>query len=66
MMDELFDLVENASERAAIIEYCGGLSRDEAEAMAGSIVFGDAVRDGHCMGNFLGFMGEPISSDWLG
>jgi hypothetical protein len=31
---DLYDLVEEWSERAAIAEYCGGLSRDVAEALA--------------------------------
>lgn len=31
---ELLDLVEEWSERAGIAEYCGGLSRESAEALA--------------------------------
>ena len=38
---ELLDLVEQWSERAAIAEYCGGLSRAEAEALAWQCVLGE-------------------------
>jgi len=58
--DDFFDLIENMNERAAIMEYEGGMSRAEAEAQAGGIVIGDAIRNGHCIGNFLGFMDEEI------
>ena len=33
----LHDLVEAVEERAAIVEYCGGLSRDEAEQWPGNV-----------------------------
>ena len=36
----LLDLVEEWSERASIVEYCGGLSRVEAEALAWQCVLG--------------------------
>jgi len=37
----LLDLVEEWSERAAIAEYCGGLSREEAERLAWAYVCGE-------------------------
>ena len=38
----LLDLLEAFEERAAIIEYCGGLSREEAERQAFLCVQGEA------------------------
>jgi hypothetical protein len=37
---ELLDVMEEWSERAAIMEYCGGLSRPEAERLAWHCVLG--------------------------
>ena len=39
----LLDLVEAWSERAAIAEYCGGLPRAEAEALAWACVLGEVA-----------------------
>ncbi len=41
---ELLALVEAVEERAAIAEYCGGLPRAEAEALAWQCVRGEAQR----------------------
>lgn len=38
------DLIDAFEERAAIMEYDGGMSREEAEAMAWADVFGSRAR----------------------
>jgi TubC N-terminal docking domain len=56
---ELHTLVEEWSERAAIAEYCGGLSRPAAEALAWQCVL-DIIRNNDIMGGTQHYQNQGL------
>jgi hypothetical protein len=54
---ELYDLVETFEERAAIAQYCRGLPRAEAEALAWACILSEPVHGGCAAWGYLAVTG---------